>query len=385
MSNVPKIRFKEFNDEWISKRLGDIATGFNYGMNSASKEYDGKNKYIRITDIDENTRKYIDSEKVSPLDIVEEQYKVKEGDILVARTGASVGKTYLYNTQDGDLYYAGFLIKFNVKKKYSPYFVFSQTLLSNYNNWLKVNSIRSGQPGINAEELKRYSFKCPSLPEQEKIASFLSLYDKKIELQEKKVESLKKYKKGMMQKIFSQELRFKDENGENYPDWEEHRFKNLVTFEAKSKYPASIKKAKGPFRFILSSTSSDKWYCDTPLLNKEAIIINDGGEANFVYMSGEYAYSDHCIAVSTNENTKYLYYYLDWKRRIIDIQGFTGSGLRNIDREYLKNFKINLPSLPEQEKIASLLSTIDKKIELEEKLLEKLKEYKKGLLQQMFV
>lgn len=102
-------------------------------------------------------------------------------------------------------------------------------------------------------------------------------------------------------------------------------------------------------------------------------------------MSGKYAYSDHCIAVSTKECTRYLYYYLDFYKGIIDKIGFVGSGIRNIDRQYLKKFNVSLPTLREQEKIANLLASIDSKIEKEQEKLDSLNEYKKGLLQQMFV
>ena len=123
--NVPNLRFPEFQGEWKKTKFGDIATGFDYGMNAAAKNYDGVNKYIRITDIDEASSTYTDKDIVSPDGILTDNYLVNNRDILLARTGASTGKSYLYKQSDGKLYYAGFLIRANVTTQ-DPYFVFSQ-------------------------------------------------------------------------------------------------------------------------------------------------------------------------------------------------------------------------------------------------------------------
>ena len=100
--NVPKLRFKEFKHEWYSIELSKISSDISYGMGLSSKEYDGENKYIRITDIDDSTNVYSNREIVSPDGKLENKYLVKNNDILFARTGASTGKTYLYNEKDGD-------------------------------------------------------------------------------------------------------------------------------------------------------------------------------------------------------------------------------------------------------------------------------------------
>ena len=94
--NVPNLRFKEFQGEWEKTKFGDIATGFDYGMNAAAKNYDGVNKYIRITDIDEASSTYTDKDIVSPDGVLTDNYLVNNRDILLARTGASTGKSYLY-------------------------------------------------------------------------------------------------------------------------------------------------------------------------------------------------------------------------------------------------------------------------------------------------
>ena len=123
----PKLRFKDFNNDWKEHHLEDIVKNFEYGMNAAAVDYDGTNKYIRITDIDENSHRYINSSPVSPSGILENKYKVMPNDILFARTGASVGKTYLYDLNDGLLYFAGFLIRANISISNNSYFIFCQT------------------------------------------------------------------------------------------------------------------------------------------------------------------------------------------------------------------------------------------------------------------
>ena len=189
-------------EEWQTVLLQDVACGFDYGMNSAATEYDGKHKYIRITDIDESTHKYISTECVSPSDIPEAKYKVEENDILFARTGASVGKSYIYDSCDGDLYYAGFLIRASVKPNFNSYFVYLNTLTLDYQRWVILESTRSGQPGINAEQYRNYRFKCPSIEIQNRIAEMFNSFDSKLHKEQEILDHLLNYKKGLLQKIF---------------------------------------------------------------------------------------------------------------------------------------------------------------------------------------
>lgn len=190
----------EFPD-WEEKRLGEVSNNIMYGMNASATSFDGNHKYVRITDISEITRKFNPKPITSPDGIIEEKFKLSKGDIVFARTGASVGKSYLYDENDGDLYFAGFLIKFSITKA-NPYFVFLQTLNYRYDKWVKLMSMRSGQPGINAEEFKTFKIHFPSLPEQQKIASFLSGLDQKIEQIGMQLEKMQVWKKGLLQKMF---------------------------------------------------------------------------------------------------------------------------------------------------------------------------------------
>ena len=200
--NVPHLRFPEFSGEWEKCKFGDIATGFDYGMNAAAKPFDGENKYIRITDIDEASSTYNDTDIVSPDGTLTDNYVVNDRDILLARTGASTGKSYLYRKSDGKLYYAGFLIRANVTE-HNPYFVFSQLHTHRYWRWVSIMSARSGQPGINSQEYSSFPIFTTSLQEENKISTLLSLLDERIATQNKIIEDLKKLKSAISKYLFA--------------------------------------------------------------------------------------------------------------------------------------------------------------------------------------
>ena len=198
---VPNLRFPEFQGEWEKTKFGDIATGFDYGMNAAAKNYDGVNKYIRITDIDEASSTYTDKDIVSPDGVLTDNYLVNNRDILLARTGASTGKSYLYKKSDGKLYYAGFLIRANVTT-HDPYFVFSQLHTHRYWRWVSIMSARSGQPGINSQEYSSFPIYTTSIEEESKIAKLLSLLDERIATQNKIIDKLQSLIRGIRNDVF---------------------------------------------------------------------------------------------------------------------------------------------------------------------------------------
>ena len=186
--SVPEIRFAGFTDPWEQRKLGDVANNFEYGLNASAKEFDGKNKYIRITDIDDESRMFLSDDITSPdTDLtLADKYKLETGDILFARTGASVGKTYLYREKDGLVYYAGFLIRAKINSENDVEFVFQNTLTDNYDSFIRITSQRSGQPGVNAQEYQAFTFYAPSLEEQTKIGSYFQKLDNLITLHQRK-------------------------------------------------------------------------------------------------------------------------------------------------------------------------------------------------------
>ena len=202
---IPELRFPEYKDKgaWINKTLSEcVYSSLEYGMNAAAIEYDGTNRYIRITDIDENSNEYISINPVSPKGELDIKYLVNENDILFTRTGASVGKTYLHKNKEGSYYFASFLIRAKLKSEYNPIFFFIQTQSSYYLKWVKLISTRSGQPGINSQEFSNYQFHITSKPEQQKIVDCLSSLDDHISAQSQKIEMHKTHKKGLMQGLF---------------------------------------------------------------------------------------------------------------------------------------------------------------------------------------
>ncbi|MBK9932874.1 MAG: restriction endonuclease subunit S [Cytophagaceae bacterium] len=417
--NTPSLRFPQFSGNWEIKKLGEIAGEISYGMNSAAIVYDGVNKYIRITDIDESSRKFVPNPISSPDGKIENKYRLKEGDIVFARTGASVGKTYLYSKEDGDLYFAGFLIKFSIINS-NPYFVFIQTLLDEYNKWVKMMSMRSGQPGINAEEYKTFEIKYTTLPEQEKIAGFLTVVDEKLQALKKKKALLEDYKKGIMQRIFSGNLRFKDAPGQPYPDWEVRKLGEVASFKVtnsfsrenlnyesgevknihygdihtKFKTILDLKKETVPFvnPEISISRISGENYCQVGdlILADASEDLNDVGKCielvnlnGFILLAGL-----HTILIRPLNDiffSGYLGYLFASKIIRLQIQKEAqGSKVSGISPLRLKNISIPIPSLHEQEKIAEFLSAIDAKIAAIQTQLNKTLEWKKGLLQGMF-
>ena len=197
-----KIRITHEDEKWEEVSLSAVADGFEYGMNAAATIFDGVHKYIRITDIDDDSHTYIDSAPVSPAGVLEGKYRVRENDILFARTGASVGKSYLYQVSDGDMYFAGFLIRIHVIDGVDSGYVFLNTLTEEYNRWVALESTRSGQPGINAEQYRRYRFKLPPLETQKQISAIAQKIDAQIKRESQCLRLLQKQKDGVLQQLF---------------------------------------------------------------------------------------------------------------------------------------------------------------------------------------
>ena len=200
----PEIRFEGFTDPWEQRKLGSIAASFDYGLNAAATEYDGQNKYLRITDIDDVTHEFLKSDLTTPLaDLaMSAVYLLEEGDLLFARTGASVGKTYLYRQYDGTVYFAGFLIRARIGENANPEFVYQATLTDAYKKFVAITSQRSGQPGVNAQEYADYQLMLPSRTEQQQIGMTLRSLDNLITLHQRKLELLRNIKKSLLDRMF---------------------------------------------------------------------------------------------------------------------------------------------------------------------------------------
>ena len=204
--NIPYIRFRGFTEPWERKTIKELMRfPLDYGLNIAAKKYDGRRKYLRITDIDEDTRIFVKKDITSPnLENIPSCYQLSEGDIVFARTGASVGKTYLYNKMDGEVYFAGFLIRGKIKIENDPYFIFTNTLTEEYAKFIKVTSQRTGQPGVNALEYENYSFLVPrENAEQKQIGNFFREQDETIQNAQYQIIKLRNMKQACLQKMFA--------------------------------------------------------------------------------------------------------------------------------------------------------------------------------------
>ena len=390
--NVPNLRFPEFEGEWEETTFENIATGFDYGMNAAAKAYDGENKYIRITDIDESSSTYDDKDIVSPDGTLSDNYLVKERDILLARTGASTGKTYLYRKSDGKLYYAGFLIRANVTT-HNPYFVFSQLHTHRYWRWVSIMSARSGQPGINSQEYSSFPVFTTSIQEENKIAKLLSLLDERISTQNKIIEDLKKLKSTIIDyAIGSLDTNFMKfgsvyetarEGGtpttSNTSFYNNGKIPFIKIGDLKQKYLIENK----DFITELGLQKSSAWLVPT-----HSILFSNGATIGEITITTYPVCTKQGIlgiVPKANIDVEFLYYFMSssyFKKavsRIITEGTMKTAYLRNID-----NILCPIPTKEKQLKIAKVPSALNLKIDSEQSILRLLYAQKRYLLHQMF-
>ena len=390
-------------------KFGEIATGFDYGMNAAAKPYDGQNKYIRITDIDEASSTYNNSSIVSPDGILSENYVVNEGDILLARTGASTGKSYLYRKSDGKLYYAGFLIRANVAE-HNPYFVFSQLHTHRYWRWVSIMSARSGQPGINSLEYASFPIFTTTLKEENKISSLLSLIDERITTQNKIIEDLKKLKSAICEKLFSSP---KDKQPQIrlygfFGDWHFVRLSDICHRICRKNTGEQCKQ-------VLTIAAQYGLVSQEEFFNKNIASENLSGyyllqKGDFAYnksYSGDYVWGtvkrlDNyeqgvlsplyiCFRPDpARVDSDFLIYYFEskkWHKTVANIagEGARNHGLLNISVVDYFNTIHCIPSMDEQKQIAQIIGTLLSKIAREQRMLNCYAAQRQYLLRQMFI
>lgn len=400
--NVPEMRFPEFEDEWEEKNLKDISNKGMYGIGASATEFDGENVYVRITDINETSRK-LNKDKLTSPDKLDKKYLLNENDVLFARTGASTGKTYIHTNYDRDknYYFAGFLIKFEFKNNYLANFIFQNTLTKRFENWVSVMSVRSGQPGINSEEYGKLKMRFPSKVEQNKIGDFFSKLDRQIELEEQKLAKLEEQKKGYMQQIFSQELRFKDENGNDYPEWEKVKIKEIFSeIESGNRLPKT-NLISGEIPYVIAQTTNngvhkkidkntlDYHHNKMKLFNEGSITISiDNPEALFIQERS--FFTSNVMRVLHNDNLSreaHIFIMLSLKALTQSYNWsvkFTGPVIMDSQIKFpvIKERQINWKIVNQ---IGKFLNLIEKRIIKQSEKIDKLRKRKQGFLQKMFV
>ena len=386
--NVPNLRFPEFQGEWEKTKFGDIATGFDYGMNAAAKNYDGVNKYIRITDIDEASSTYTDKDIVSPDGVLTDNYLVNNRDILLARTGASTGKSYLYKKSDGKLYYAGFLIRANVTT-HDPYFVFSQLHTHRYWRWVSIMSARSGQPGINSQEYSSFPIYTTSIEEESKIAKLLSLLDERIATQNKIIEDLKKLKSAIIEIEYTPNTKATSPIGDVIEQISKRNKNNTIQNVLSVSNRQGFIKQSDQFenRNVASEDTSNYKIVEQNDFAFNPARINVGSIARLTtFEKGIVSPMYICFRTQENVAPEYIDYFFESKHFYCEIQKrLEGSVRQCLSFEGLCNIPLSLPSFEMQQLIGKRLFTLGQKIKTETDLLELLNKQKQYLLRQMFI
>lgn len=387
------MRFPEFSGEWHRTTIGECCSPLEYGMNAPAKEYDGKNKYIRITDIDEETCTYKYDDVVSPNALLEEKYKVLDNDILFARTGASTGKAYLYDKKDGLMYYAGFLIRGNVKPDFNSKFVFLQTQTQKYKKWVDIMSIRSGQPGINSQEYSSFKFHLPpSKVEQDKISTLFTLLDVRITTQIRIINEMQSLISGITQRISKHSsarmvllsellVERNEKNTELFPVHSvsvSEGVINQIDYLGRSFSAADTSHYNVAHRGDIIYTKSPTGEFPFGIVKRNSVETNVSVSPLYgVYKS------------VSDEVALYIHYYFcsplnaqNYLHKLIQ------KGAKNTINITNQRFLENIIPLPDKKTLTGfvkLISAVSAKLELEKSLLETFQTQKRYLLTQMFV
>ncbi|MCT4035276.1 restriction endonuclease subunit S [Elizabethkingia anophelis] len=399
------MRFPEFTEEWETKKLGEILE-FKNGINATKEQYGSGYKFINVLDILNN--EFITHDKIiGSVNVNEEiidKFPVNYGDILFQRsseTREEVGTTSVYLDKDKTATFGGFVIRGKKNGEYEPIFLNKSLKTDLVRNQITSKSGGSTRYNIGQEILASVTLYFPSLNEQTKIASFLSLIDSRIQTQNKIIEELKLLKNTLSKKIISGQLKFKDKNGNNFPEWVSKELAEVMSV------PEKIK-----------SKNIDKSRLLTVKLHLKGVSQNDntntlslGATNYFIRKKGQFIYGKQnlfngAFGIIPDEfdgflssgdvpaldikhskiNTAYLIYFLgrvDFYKRLEDLAA--GSGSKRIHETTLLGIKIDFPTIEEQHKIASFLLSIDGKIEIETNILQKLERQNTYFLANLFI
>jgi type I restriction enzyme S subunit len=388
-------------EDWEISTLEKVTIGKpKYGINAAAVEFKPNLPvYLRITDIDESGN-FKKEKRKSVNSVDSKNYLLKHNDLVFARTGATVGKTYLHSDKNGELVYAGFLIRFRPNpKKIHPGFIKLFTETSMYNKWVQVYSMRSGQPGINSQEYCSLPVPKPRLSEQKEIFQAVSYWTQSLNNLEFLIQKKKLEKKGLMKQLFTGKKRLPGFSGE----WKEHSYRELLKevkrdfeWNDNEKYDLiSVRRRSGGlfhrdslFGHQIKTKNLRTAKAGDFLISKMQIVHGASGlttdDFNGMKISGSY------IALVSRDEDVFDINFLNWYSKLPEFyhQCYISSYGVHIEKMtfdfklFLKE-KITIPELDEQRAIINVLESSQKEIELLKKKKEMLQTQKKGLMQQL--
>ncbi len=389
-------------EDWdVQSLTSTLAEPPGYGINAPAVPFDGSlPSYIRITDIGKDGR-FRPAPRVSVKvnGARAARFLLRPGDLVFARTGASVGKSYLYDRRDGTLVFAGFLIRIAPNpSRLRPAFMSYYAQTQRYWDWVADNSARSGQPGVNAKEYGSLLVPVPPIPEQRAIATVLSDVDELIKSLEALIAKKRAIKQAAMQELLTGRTRLPGFGGE----WETKRLGALANVASGGTPPTSVAAYYGggiPWVAISDMTASGKLITDTErslshlgLENSAAHLLPVGTVLYAMYASlGECSIAGRPLCTSQAIlgiqpfqvlSRDFLYYWLSWIKDKVKMIGQHGAQA-NLNKGMVQDFQLPLPPLPEQRAIATILSDMDAEIAALERRLDKTRAIKQGMMQQL--
>ncbi|MFV5703643.1 restriction endonuclease subunit S [Flavobacterium sp. XS2P12] len=397
MSNVPNLRFPEFKGEWEVKKLGEVAE-----INPSNKSLPIKFIYIDLESV-------VNGELIKENEILQSeapsraQRILKEDDVLFQMVRPYQMNNLFFNKNGNYVASTGYA---QIRTMQNSIFVFQYLHYQKFVDKVIERCTGTSYPAINSTDLSNIRISFPTLPEQQKIANFLSLIDEQIQTQNKIIENLKTLIKGTSEKLFTQKLRFKDDNGSDFLDWEVKKLgeiANRITNKNKENN-LNVLTISAQFGLIsqlefFNKSVSAKDVTGYYLLNKNDFAYNKSYSNGYPmgaikrlsrYKKGVVSTLYICFRFNDSINFKFMAHYFETGFQNSEIEkvaqeGARNHGLLNIGVSDFFNINLNLPSLPEQNQIANFLSQIDEKIETEKKLLVQYEDQKKYFLQNLFI
>ncbi|MFT3795236.1 restriction endonuclease subunit S [Flavobacterium sp.] len=384
VTKVPNLRFPGFEGEWETKKLEEIANKVNSGKTPLGGEAvytkDGV-LFIRSQNVN-NDRLELDNSVFIP-ESVNNQMKnsiVRSNDILLNITGASLGRSCVVpeDFKMGNVNQHVCIIR--LKQQYYPRFV--QSIFSSYKGQTIFKSLQtgSGREGLNFESIRGLKLSLPHRNEQEKIGTLLSLIDERIKTQNKIIEGLETLKSTLMNKVFSQQLRFKDGNGNDFSEWSESKIGDILKIGNGKDYK-HLKEGTIP----VYGTGGYMTFVNEYLYDGETVCIGRKGTINKpMYYNGKMWTVDtlfytHSFQSCIPKFIFYLFQTINW------LEYNEASGVPSLSKTTIEKIKVQVPFLEEQDVISKFLSAIDQKIQVEKDISAQFKKQKKHLLRQIFV